>query len=466
MVELKTQLQFERDTNAQKDEDIEQYKYELQQLKFDADAIQKKLDHQIGLKQKHSQMFEAEKEKWSRQQKEWQQLQSKWHDDAAELKKCIKRLRDDVQRKETVIKQVRDAKEKLLHKLEDLQVKSRSSSTIQGSEQFKELQRDLEHVKNVLRSKENLLSELQKKRHKLAQNCEKLQTEKQDLQSKLRSVNGDISRKEVMINELRQKLQSLERDDECHQQNTDLIEKLRVKCKTLKSNEMRKDELWRANKEKLDVITKELQTLKEQNSRQSQNKLAQQKMQRIQTEEESVHKKRASLVQQEADAIKLVVQRLYTKLNAANNELMSTLNEKQKAMAAIDEDDDTQNRYTLKAAKILNDFSVNELEEIMLCKKDDNDDDNDNNSSSNEECRILWDRYEDKTFVIEWFDKVIRERIRLELMIDKLSQHQSQTKCNDNNNLQSDQFQKIKMKHKQHINEYRNRLKKLRNQNT
>ena len=459
IVELKKKLEFEQELTIQKDEDIENYKFDNKQLKIQIESICKKLDHQINIKSKKRLSFETERQNWKFKEREFEQQQEKLLEDIIGYKKTIKRLREDLNRKEVIMRQFKEDKEKAINKMETLKMKSKSMS-FYDSKQYKQLNKDIESARNQLHLKENLLIDFKKKYQKLQNNFDKMQTNNHELQSKHRALNSEISRKEVLINELKHKLQDIERENISNKTNSELISKLKQKCKQLKANENRKDELWRSNKERLEIVTKELNDLK-QNTSQKQFKL-QSKLSKIQNEEESVTKKYSQL-QNESIQLKAIMDTLYGKLSTTNDELISTLNDLQKNYHKISKYNDDNNKFnndqaddTLKAAKILDDFSVNELQEIMHCKerkqilKP-------SSSKSSAPKTIIWDKYEEKKSIIQLFEKVINERIRLEMMVRKLRIHEKAA-----NDLQNDQFERIKMKHQQHINEYQSMLNKFR----
>jgi len=72
--------------------------------------------------------------------------------------------------------------------------------------------------------------------------------------------------------------------------------------------------------------------------------------------------------------------------------------------------------------------------------------------------KIAWNMYEgeERNRVMELFEKLINERIRLEMMVNKLRIHQ-----NDLSVEHSNQFHKIKQKHREHLNDYQMMLAKF-----
>merc|ERR1712154_325296 len=169
--------------------------------------------------------------------------------------------------------------------------------------------------------------------------------------------------------------------------------------------------------------------------------------------------KKYSLIKTESDDLKNAMDTLYGKLSVINNDLVSTLNDLQKNHhKKSNENKHNQSDDTLKAAQLLGDtFGVNELEEIMHSEKKNKaiSYPTTNNIYNNPSKTILW--HKEKESIVELFEKVIYERIRLEMMVNKLKTHQ-----NIANNTDNDQFQKIKIKHQQHLNEYQQMLKKVR----
>eukprot|EP01084_Bolivina_argentea_P006866 12965_1 len=461
ITELKKKLEFEQQMTIQKEEDVENYRFETKQLKLRICNLNKKLEHQMSIKSKKNQTLECERQNWKAKEKEWEQQKDKWNQNITQCKTTIKRLRDDIHRKEDIMRQIKEDNAKMKDKMKSIKLKSKSMSFVH-SDQYKELNRDIECMRNKVNLKESLLADLKRKHERLQSQFDKNQLQNHELHSKHRTAHSEISRKDVLINELKHKLETVERENIENKTQRELINKLKLKCKQLKNNENRKDELWRSNKQRLESVMKELNALKAQNE-QKQSKIMN-KLNKIQSDEQSMSRKYEH-VRNESVELKTVMDRLYHKFAVINDDLMATLNDlqnnyykertaqtkhkKKKKMMKVQSDD------TLEAARIVDGFSVNELEEIMRCKEEKKQCVTLNRLNTPK--KIIWDKYEEKRCVVQLFEKLISERIRLEMMIHKMKTHQ-----NRNGNFDNDQFEKIKIKHQKHLNEYQSMLKKFR----
>lgn len=419
--QYKKKLLFQQEITIEKDQDIENYKFENQHLKTQIVSFNKKL---------------KEKENFKFKEKEWQKIKEKLTNDIIEYKKIIKKLRQNINRKENIMDQLKNDKEKIMNKFEKI--------SFFDSNQYKKLNKELESIKNQLHLKENLLIEIKKKYQTVENNVNKLKINNLELQNKNRSISCEISRKDILINELKNKLQDIENENISNKSNLELIETLRQKCKSLKSNENRKTHLLKSNKQRIKTMTKELNNLKQSTS-QKQLKL-QSKLSKIQNEEQLKIKKYFQ-IENELNELKNIINTLYNKLSVNNNDLICEINKFQKNYQCDD---------TLKAAKILDDFSLNELQEIMHFNVFDG---NENKHFSNQSLSksIIWEKYhENKNVIIKLFENIINERIRLEMMVKKFEKYEKNV-----NQFQNDQFEKIKIKHKKHLNEYQSMLNKF-----
>merc|ERR1712228_189284 len=119
------------------------------------------------------------------------------------------------------------------------------------------------------------------------------------------------------------------------------------------------------------------------------------KLSKIQNDESVISKKYAN-IKHEAVELKAIFDCLYGKLSIINDELMTKLNNLQKRQFNESNHHQKKNESlpddTLKAAKILDDFSVNELENIMHCKE--NERNMNVNACKSKMNKIAWNMYE------------------------------------------------------------------------
>merc|ERR1712013_34794 len=344
---------------------------------------------------------------------------------------------------------------------------SRKSMSFADSEQFRELQRELTSTRSQLQSKENLLTDSKRKLRRVQERLDKMQLQHQEFQSRLRSGSADVARKEVLVGELKNRLQDMERESVALKSNAEMVTKLKAKCKTLKANEAQKDELWRANKERLEAVNREVDALKLQNQ-QKRTKL-QSKMHRMQNDEES-HNHRLKMAEQTAAKMTATMDALHQRLCAINDELIDTLNELQSQPQTHTRTRVSQSRQvevyreddTAKAAQILEDFNLNELEEIMHpMAKPSQRQPRRPRMSAKSKTPPVWTQLSD---VVGVFEKLIAERLRLELMVRKMTDHEATATAVSGATFgHSDStFEKIKMRHQQHLSEYQTMLNKSR----
>merc|ERR1712129_534092 len=133
--------------------------------------------------------------------------------------------------------------------------------------------------------------------------------------------------------------------------------------------------------------------------------------------------------------------------------------QRRKLMLKLADDD------TLKAAQILDGFSVNEVESIMHCKESNQRSQRKKrtNEKKSKYEKIVWNALNveaDSERIVETWEKMIDERIRLEMMMNKLKQH-CQHDLLSADGQQTDQFYKIKQKHQEHLNEYQAMINKF-----
>merc|ERR1712129_541075 len=121
---------------------------------------------------------------------------------------------------------------------------------------------------------------------------------------------------------------------------------------------------------RLENVSKEWNSLRAQKT--TKHNALKSKLSKVQHEESALANKYEQL-KQEADKLKAIFDCLYGKLSLVNDDLMTQMNDLQKSnqqpkqrrkLMLKSSDDDT-----LKAAQILDGFSVDELESIMHCKK-------------------------------------------------------------------------------------------------
>merc|ERR1712129_455783 len=121
---------------------------------------------------------------------------------------------------------------------------------------------------------------------------------------------------------------------------------------------------------RLENVSKEWNSLRAQKT--TKHNALKSKLSKVQNEESALANKYEQ-IKQEADELKAIFDCLYGKLSLINDDLMTQMNDLQKSnqqpkqrrkLMLKSTDDDT-----LKAAQILDGFSVDELESIMHCKK-------------------------------------------------------------------------------------------------
>merc|ERR1712176_1394430 len=87
IAELKKKLAFEQEICSQNDDDMDTYKYENKSLKAQLQSVHKKLEHQIAIKSKKNQSFDAERNSFKQNIKEWELEKQRLHEQLSQNKK-------------------------------------------------------------------------------------------------------------------------------------------------------------------------------------------------------------------------------------------------------------------------------------------------------------------------------------------------------------------------------------------